>query len=301
MASSEVQMPSTGTGTTGPSGRKPRGLAAQPTQLQQQQREPTQALDAAPQRQPLRIPLRRSGSQPPQEAADAGAGAAAGPSSRQAAADAGGAPVSSRQQQQQGAAAPAQQQGAAAPAQQPQQPQPQQRRRQQQRSAPPPDSDVIVIGDGDSSSDDDDVVITDYKPGKRPRASPQQQQQRQQQQHPAGGQAVERGLHGGHFIMPSWQAAAPREASPEPAFRCLICLDGIKPDNMATTPCGCVWTGALGRCAVCTRRVPAAARPSVSCVQQPQTDHARRLSFADELMLMRLHLTQAHVLLRLHH
>jgi hypothetical protein len=55
-------------------------------------------------------------------------------------------------------------------------------------------------------------------------------------------------LHGGYFVMPTWgnqgqqqQAAAappPREASPEPMFKCLVCLDGIKPDNMGITPCG---------------------------------------------------------------
>jgi hypothetical protein len=40
--------------------------------------------------------------------------------------------------------------------------------------------------------------------------------------------------------MPTWDVPAvpQRERSPEPAFKCLICLDGIKADSMATTPCG---------------------------------------------------------------
>ncbi|WIA33437.1 hypothetical protein OEZ86_006569 [Tetradesmus obliquus] len=32
-----------------------------------------------------------------------------------------------------------------------------------------------------------------------------------------------------------------RERSPGPALKCLICLDGIKADCMATTPCGHVF------------------------------------------------------------
>jgi hypothetical protein len=56
-------------------------------------------------------------------------------------------------------------------------------------------------------------------------------------------------LHGGYFVMPTWggqpqqQAAAaaappPREPSPEPMFKCLVCLEGITAVNMGITPCG---------------------------------------------------------------
>lgn len=124
--------------------------------------------------------------------------------------------------------------------------------RQRQRQPSVDDSDVVIVSSGSES--DDDVVITGFKPArKRPRLSPQQPSQPQQQQQQApqqqqAGHRVERGLHGGYFVMPTWggqqQPAAPqpppREASPEPMFKCLVCLDGIKPDNMGITSCGCV-------------------------------------------------------------
>lgn len=110
----------------------------------------------------------------------------------------------------------------------------QQRQRVPRAPAAAADSDVIVI-DSDSDDDDDEVVITGVTlPKKRPRQVLQQQQpralpQQQQQQLP------------GMPAMPTWdpQPVVPqRERSPEPAFKCLICLDGIKADCMATTPCG---------------------------------------------------------------
>jgi hypothetical protein len=74
-------------------------------------------------------------------------------------------------------------------------------------------------------------------PKKRPRQVLQQQQQQPRaMQHPQQ-QQQQRGMP----AMPTWdpQPAVPqRERSPEPAFKCLICLDGIKADSMATTPCG---------------------------------------------------------------
>lgn len=182
-------------------------------------------------RMPLNIPIGRR-STGAAGAAGTSAPGAAGPSAAEAGPSTG--------QQQQDRTAQPRQQG-------------QQRRRP---ASAEPSSDVIIV---DSDSDDDnDVVITGYKPApKRPRLAPPQQPAAAAAagggpQQPAG-QRVERGLHGGYFVMPTWspqdkqqKAAAaaaapappPREASPEPLFKCLICLDGIKPDNMGITPCG---------------------------------------------------------------
>lgn len=42
--------------------------------------------------------------------------------------------------------------------------------------------------------------------------------------------------------MPTWDAPPQQQqqapGSPEPMFKCLVCLEGIKADNMGITPCG---------------------------------------------------------------
>lgn len=123
----------------------------------------------------------------------------------------------------------------------------QQQQRQVGRQARPGDDDVIIIESGSDSESDPDVIITGVSHRKRARQVLMQPEQVQQQRQHGGAQNL-RGttqqvpLAGP--AIPSWeqQPAAPRErsSSPEPAIKCLICLEGIKTDNMATTPCGCV-------------------------------------------------------------
>eukprot|EP00879_Flechtneria_rotunda_P001542 GHRR01001700.1.p1 GENE.GHRR01001700.1~~GHRR01001700.1.p1 ORF type:complete len:243 (+),score=91.74 GHRR01001700.1:331-1059(+) len=134
------------------------------------------------------------------------------------------------QQQQPPAAGPG-------PSSSQQQQQQQPTEQQQQQQPADDDADVIVIGSDRSDEEADEVIITGVTlPRKRPRRvgppgwtpSPQQQQARA---------AVHRAMP----AVPTWeQPAAPpaRPPSPEPAIKCLICLEGIKTDNMATTPCG---------------------------------------------------------------
>ncbi|KAF8058073.1 hypothetical protein HT031_005733 [Scenedesmus sp. PABB004] len=95
------------------------------------------------------------------------------------------------------------------------------------------DADVVVVSSG-SDTDDDQVVITAVikRPRlarQRPHAQAAQQQQQEQQQQRRGGGA-----------LPTWAEAPPpeRAASPEPLIKCLICLEGVGMDNLATTPCG---------------------------------------------------------------
>lgn len=107
-----------------------------------------------------------------------------------------------------------------------------QRNRSQQRQVQPVDDDVIVLDSASDSDSDSDVMIVGVTQRKRPRLVAQQ----------PSVQVIQSGVAIPKVgpAMPTWeQPAAPvSPPSPEPAFKCLICLEGIKSDNMATTPCG---------------------------------------------------------------
>eukprot|EP00878_Enallax_costatus_P021159 GHUV01022392.1.p1 GENE.GHUV01022392.1~~GHUV01022392.1.p1 ORF type:complete len:220 (+),score=65.44 GHUV01022392.1:146-805(+) len=166
-----------------------------------------------------------------------------------------------RQQQQQQPQAPAV--AGAGPSQQQQQ-------RHSERQARPGDDDVIIIESGSDSDSDPDVIITGVSQRKRSRQAMMQPEQVQQQRHHRGVRLLQAGMQpvspAGPAI-PSWdqQPAAPRQRSPspEPAIKCLICLEGIKTDNMATTPCGHIFcydcltdaVKAMKKCPKCRKTV----------------------------------------------
>lgn len=184
---------------------------------------------------PLVIPIGRYALHQPAGVQQDGTGMPAAGSSEQQ-------QVQQNQQQGQQQQQPAPAVAGAGTSDQQQQRQQEQRQGQGQRQAASGDDDVIILDSGSESESDSDVVITGVTQRKRPRQVMMQSTQVQQQYRPRINPQITSRVAGP--TMPTWEqphvAARQRSPSPEPAIKCLICLEGIKTDNMATTPCGYV-------------------------------------------------------------